>query len=67
MKNQNQTAPEELIQYYGVKLAQQALWSPARITLIAMAALAHCKTPTTEEEQDELNAHTLQELENSRW
>jgi len=53
--NKNQTALEELIQDYGQKLAQQALWSAQRVTLISLAALAHCQSPTTEEEQEELN------------
>jgi len=53
--NKNQTALEERIQDYGMKLAQQALWSADRIRQIADAALAHCQAPTTKEEQEQLH------------
>ena len=38
-------AREELIQHYGLKLAQQALWSPETIKQIAEHALTHCTKP----------------------
>ena len=35
------TEREELHQYYGIQLAQKALWSPASVLAIAIHALRH--------------------------
>ena len=39
------TKREELIREYGLKLAQQALWSPGTVRQIAEHALTHCEAP----------------------
>ncbi len=39
------TKREELIREYGLKLAQQALWSPGTVRRIAEHALTHCDVP----------------------
>lgn len=57
------TKKDELIQEYGLKLAQQALWSPVRVREIAECALSHCDAPTCTKELDSWLAGCLDNLE----